>query len=87
MLSHIAKALTHVSQRPQGTLRCIIAPGKAIYQTILPLCRMKVPMLRSTKNYWVLTCGEKRGGGLLTDLPCAAINLGAIPVLQWTQLH
>lgn len=62
MLSHIAKALTHVSQRPQGTLRCIIAPGKAIYQTILPLCRMKVPMLRSTKNYWVLTCGEKRGG-------------------------
>lgn len=41
-------------------------------------------MLRSTKNYWVLTCGEKEGGGLLTDLRCAAINLGAIPVLQWT---
>lgn len=48
---------------------------------------MKVPVLRSTKNYWVLTCGKKRGGGLLTDLPCAAINLGAIPVLQWTQLQ
>lgn len=61
MRSHIAKALKHVSQRPQGTLRCIIVPGKAIYQTILPLCRTKVPMLRSTKNYWVLTCGEKRG--------------------------
>lgn len=61
MPSHSAKALKHVSERPRGTLQCIIVPGKAIYQTILPLCRMKVPVLRSTKNYWVLTSGEKMG--------------------------
>lgn len=67
-------------------LRCIIAPGKAIYQTILPLCRMKVPMLRSTKLLGS-DLRRKEGGGLLNDLRCAAINLGAIPVLQWTQLH
>lgn len=62
-------------------------PGKAIYQAILPLCRARVPALLPAKNYWVLTSGKKRGGGPLTDLWSAAINLGEIPELQWTQLQ
>lgn len=86
-LPHHAEALKHSSQRPWGTLRCIIVPGKAIYQTILPLCRVRVPTLLPSKDYWVWTSGRKRGGGLLTDLWPAAINLGDIPVLQWTRLH
>lgn len=66
---------------------CITMRGEAIHQMILPLCRAGGPSApKLLPLAWTIEFGPaaESGGGLLTDLWSATINLGEIPVLRWT---